>query len=275
VFARVRERALRGEKRLAYFEYAAAESLTDLDPDDRDGWYAANPALGVRISEEFVEAEQRAMDPKTFAVERLGVGDWPSTTADEKDRISAEQWRACLDRDAKPDRVEVLSFDVAPDRSRASIVAASAVDEDRRFVKVLAHGAGTGWVIQTLTDLVDKHRPAAVLVDERSPAAALITGVENAGVDLERVNGTEYAGACAVFYDSAVQQTVLHDGDPELTAAVRGAGRRTLGDAWAWSRKGSSVDITALVAATLALRGVDRELESVYESRGVLAITLD
>jgi hypothetical protein len=149
------------------------------------------------------------------------------------------------------------------------------VDEDRRFVKVLAHGAGTGWVIQTLTDLVDKHRPAAVLVDERSPAAALITGVENAGVDLERVNGTEYAGACAVFYDSAVQQTVLHDGDPELTAAVRGAGRRTLGDAWAWSRKGSSVDITALVAATLALRGVDRELESVYESRGVLAITLD
>jgi hypothetical protein len=77
VLARVRERALRGDPGLAYYEWAAARSLEDLDPDDRDGWRAANPALEIRISEEFVEAEQRAMDPKTFAVERLGVGDWP------------------------------------------------------------------------------------------------------------------------------------------------------------------------------------------------------
>jgi hypothetical protein len=35
------------------------------------------------------------------------------------------------------------------------------------------------------------------------------------------------------------------------------------------------VDISPLVAATLALRGVDRDLESVYEDRGLLVLTID
>jgi hypothetical protein len=102
VLARVRERALRGDPGLAYFEWAAADSLEALDPDARDGWHAANPALGIRISEEAVEAEQRAVDPKTFAVERLGVGDWPDTTQENPDRISHEAWRDVLDPAAKP-----------------------------------------------------------------------------------------------------------------------------------------------------------------------------
>jgi hypothetical protein len=46
---------------------------------------------------------------------------------------------------------------------------------------------------------------------------------------------------------------------------VRGARTRPLGDAgWAWSRKGSPVDITPLVAATLALSAaMDQELGEV------------
>jgi hypothetical protein len=34
--------------------------------------------------------------------------------------------------------------------------------------------------------------------------------------------------------------------------AIRGATTRPLGDAWAWSRKNSDVDITPLVSCTLA-----------------------
>jgi hypothetical protein len=40
---------------------------------------------------------------------------------------------------------------------------------------------------------------------------------------------------------------------PELSAALAGATKRSLGDAWAWSRRNSAVDISPLVAATLAL----------------------
>jgi hypothetical protein len=275
VLANVRERALKRDPRLAYFEWAAAQSLESLDPDDRDGWARANPALGVRITTEFVESEQRAMQPKTFAVERLGVGDWPDSHGEDADRISGEQWGACLDPDSQPSRLECVAFDVRPDRSGATIAAAGTLEDGRRFVRVLAHGAGTGWVSSRLEAIVERHEPAAILVDERSPAAALIAKLENAGIELTAVNGSEYAAACGSFYDSVMQRTVLHAGEPELTAAVRGAARRPLGDAWAWSRKSSIVDISPLVAATLALRGVDRELDSVYEDRGILVLSLD
>jgi hypothetical protein len=40
-----------------------------------------------------------------------------------------------------------------------------------------------------------------------------------------------------------------------MTAALRGVEIRPLGDAWAWSRKNSNVDISPLVSATLALWG--------------------
>jgi hypothetical protein len=136
VLARVRERAFRREPGLAYFEYAAADDLESLDPDDRTGWMAANPALGHRIGLEFVEAEQRAMDPKTFAVERLGVGDWPDTRADESDRITQEMWRACLDASAKPAELQCVAFDVRPDRSGATIAAAAGTGPANRFVQV-------------------------------------------------------------------------------------------------------------------------------------------
>jgi hypothetical protein len=275
VLARVRERALRGDPRLAYFEWSAADDLDLLDPDDRDGWRSANPALGVRITEEFVESERRAMDPKTFAVERLGVGDWPATEQDRADRISGEAWSACQDASAKPASVGCLAFDVRPDRSGATISAAAVGEGGLRFVQTLRHGAGTGWVAKALAEAVVQHGAVPVFYDEKSPAAALVTQVERAGVELTSVNGPEYAAACGAFFDSVQQRTLRHGGEPELTAAARGAARRPLGDAWAWSRKSSAVDIGPVVAATLALRGVDRELESVYEDRGLLVLTLD
>ena len=48
---------------------------------------------------------------------------------------------------------------------------------------------------------------------------------------------------------------VLFFGAPtrELVEAIKGAGTRALGDGWCWSRKSSRVDISPLVASTLAL----------------------
>jgi hypothetical protein len=214
VLARVRERALRAEQGLAYWEWASAGALEDVDPDDRDGWARANPAFPGRISEETIEAEKRAVDPKTFAVERLGVGDWPDTNSDDADRITAEAWAACRDPSAKPAALGCVAFDVRPDRSTACIAAAGAAKDGNRFVQVLRHGPGTGWVAKALADIVRDHKPTAVLVDERSPAAALITQIQRAGVELEVVNGTEYAGACAAFFDSVQERTLGTAGNP-------------------------------------------------------------
>src|SRR5690606_10070246 len=68
---KVRERGIAGSsRRLAYFEWSAP---ADADLDDREAWAQANPALGIRITEEFVESEREAMDDLGFSRERLGI----------------------------------------------------------------------------------------------------------------------------------------------------------------------------------------------------------
>jgi hypothetical protein len=64
---------------------------------------------------------------------------------------------------------------------------------------------------------------------------------------------TEHAQACGQLVDLVTDRELVHLGSNELATAVRGARTRPLGDAWAWSRKNSAVDISPLVAATLAL----------------------
>jgi hypothetical protein len=45
-------------------------------------WARANPAMGARITQDYIRNEQRSLDPRAFAVERLGVGDWPKVNVD-------------------------------------------------------------------------------------------------------------------------------------------------------------------------------------------------
>jgi hypothetical protein len=62
-----------------------------------------------------------------------------------------------------------------------------------------------------------------------------------------------------MFYDAVQERTVRHLGTPEIVAALRGVVKRPLSDAWAWSRKNSTVDISPLVVVTLALWGAETQ----------------
>ena len=85
---------------------------------------------------------------------------------------------------------------------------------------------------------------------------------------MRQVTAREHATACGSLFDLVGQslraldgekfdpsRTLRHLGQPHLSAAVKAAVKRPLGDAWAWNRKGS-VDISPLVAVTLALWGL-------------------
>jgi hypothetical protein len=265
VFARVRERAERGnDPALAYFGWSPAfDKPGDVTPQaaaDPDVWAQANPALGIRISEEHIAKEQRSMDPRTFAVERLGVGDWPRLTASDGAVISVKRWLSLVDPASQPGDPLAFVYDISPNRSSAAISCAGKRADGLTHVEVMAHKKGTGWVADWLEDRQAKHRPAVILYDEKSPAASLVTELESRGVRVEPVNSTEHAKACGNFYDAVDQGTVRHLGTLEMTTAIKGAAQRPLGEAWAWSRKSSEVDITPLVSCTLALWGLDNKV---------------
>jgi hypothetical protein len=259
VFARVRERGLAcDDDRLMYAEWSADAEIDTFDAilDDEGAWAQANPGLGIRVTQEFVAMERRSMDPRTFAVERLGVGDWPRLDDDAGDGITKEMWAAIADEASTVVDPVQFAFDVRPDRRAAAIGVAGFREDGLPHVEVVAHQSGTKWIPGRLAELLDHHDGGRVVFDEKSPAAALIPKLVELGIPFEALSGPEYAKGCGVFFDAVEQEALRHLDQPELTAAARGAAKRPLGDAWAWSRKNSAVDISPLVSCTLALWGL-------------------
>jgi hypothetical protein len=149
-----------------------------------------------------------------------------------------------------------FAFDVRPDRSSSSIAVAGLRADGLPHVEIVDRKRGTSWVPARLVELTGSHTAAGVLCDQASPAASLIKRIAKLDIDVQSLSAQETAQACGSFYDAVHEAMLRHLGTTDMTAAIRGAATRMLGDAWAWSRKSSAVDISPLVASTLALWGL-------------------
>jgi hypothetical protein len=67
----------------------------------------------------------------------------------------------------------------------------------------------------------------------------------------------DMAKACGLLFDAVRDGLVTHFDQEPLNAALAGAKKRAIGNAgaWGWDRKAPDVDLTPLVAVTLALFG--------------------
>lgn len=262
--ARIRARAMSDDPgRLAYFEFSAADDLDDVDVDlvidDEDAWREGNPSFGDRIGRESVAAERALMDPRTFCVERLGIGDWPSLDDVDPDAvITVGGWNACRDELSTIVDVPVLTLDVTPSQDRAAIAAAGTNADSLVHGEIVDHRPGTAWTIDRCRELCDRHAAVEVLVDGKSPAAALIPRLENAGVRVRVLTWQDVTLGCTSLVDMVRDQRVVHLGTRELLAAIKGADRRGSGDQWAWSRTKSTCDISPLIAFTNAVYAASR-----------------
>lgn len=230
----------------AYFEWSADETL---DPSDPATWWSCMPALGLTMTQEAVAAEFASMQINEF--ERAFLNRWKSATSDPV--IPVADWIELTDRESEALDPVCLAFDVTPDRAASSIAAAGRRPDGLMHVEIVDQGRGTGWVVDKLVALSRAHRPVAVVCDPAGPAGSLLSDLAARKVDVLVVNSKEHAQACGLLFDTVSQAGLRHLGTPELTAALDGAVKRPLGDAWAWSRKSSAVDISPLVAVTLAL----------------------
>lgn len=251
----------------AYFEWSAPH---DADPSDEATWWAAMPALGKTITVDAVRADQLAMPPGAFARSCLNL--W-STGAGEP-VIDPEKWAASADKESDVDSSIAIAIDVSPNRESAAIALAGTRLDGRAHVEVIDHRPGTRWVVDRVTDLVARWSPVAIALDPVGPAGSLLPRLLDAGIDVMQIGAREHAQACGALYDLVMAGDLRHMDQPQLNSAVAGARKRPLGDAFAFSRKGSGVDISPLVAATLAVhaRGTAKESESVYETRGFLVL---
>ena len=239
------------DERLCYAEWS---NTADVSLDDVDAWYESNPGMGIRITEEYVRAERRLMlnVPEEFARERLGIPEEPSSAGSAI--IPLEQWEALTD----PGVIvtpPVIALDVSPDRKWATFAVAGRRDDGLLQVEIPDRRPGTDHVVERAKEFHRDHN-VPIRIEKGGPAGSFYTLLLEAGVPVEEVSTADHARACGQFIDAALSGNLRHTGGIYLRAAIVGATLRNSGDANLWSRRSSKVDITPLVAATLAIGGV-------------------
>lgn len=218
--------------------------------DDPEAWREGNPALDRRIAREFVAAERATMTPTEFARERLGWWDDPLDVTDLA--ISAESWGQGFDPDSQADDPIAFAIDVTPLRTHAAIGAFGRRDDGLGHVECVDSRPGVGWLMDRIEDLYNRWNPSAIALDETSGAGSLIPEFEARGIPFLKVGARAMGQACGAFFDDVEGQRIKHVGQEPLNIAVNGAKRRPIGDLWAFGRKSSAVNISPLVACTLA-----------------------
>ena len=292
---RVRHRAIKGnDPRLFYAEWSidgcnafCPKGCTDHDlqrmPEDcpverqeeaREkvllSYAKSNPGLGIRISVEHIDAESRSMSEESFAMERLGVGDWP-VEGDEWRVLGKSQWDSRKDEESQIIGDFVLAVDTTPNTEYSCIGVCGLnrngmthieVTSDSEFdpLRPYDHRPGVRWVVPRVHEIWKTQKPLAVAIDKAHQAGAFIEELEDLGIKVISPLPREYAQACGELYSGVIprkgnEPSLVHIGQPPLTQAVAGADKRELEGSWAWSKKLSVSDISPLVACTVALWG--------------------
>ncbi|MFD6684194.1 hypothetical protein, partial [Micromonospora parva] len=255
---------------LSYFEWSVDPHVAECPQgcsahdgaDDPASWAKANPSLGHLIGHEFVRNERASLGTSgIFERERLGVGNYPSDEADTWQVIGEDAWRALADPKSAPDGPIAMAIDATPERSHAAIAVAGPW-RGGTHVEVVEHRPGMGWVVERAKELHERHKPRCWVVDGGGPAGSLIEDLaEELGVEVVQPKARQIADAVGQFYDAVADQSLSHIDQAPLAVALAGAQKRPLGDAWAWARRTEGVDISPLVAATLARWGLGAEIE--------------
>jgi hypothetical protein len=265
-WASLRARALAGDDpKLLWLEWSAPEPPEDpaerrIWREDREHWAAANPSLDYLVTGEYIEDElaafRRALDK--WEVERLSVGRWPVDITDT-DIFSLDKWDGL-----RKTSVELLSrhpqavgIDRDPITKVWAIAGAAYTVSGHAHVEIsFAQQASATEIVERLVDIVTQADPAALVIDQRSPAAILKPHLVTAGIEPVMTNTSDLALACEGLIEAVEASQISHPGQDVLDRSVSGAVKRPLpGDRFAWDRKPGG-SIAQLMAATLAHWGL-------------------
>ena len=238
------------EDRLCFIEYSAPD---DADPGDPATWWSCMPALGVTIDEDTVAAEYREslLVPDGLAGFRRQALN--QRTAQRSDpAIPLNLWDGCAALGVeRPADGLVFAVDVSPEQASASIGVCWRRPDGVPHLELIENAPGVGWVPGRVSEL--RERWGGVwLLDPRGAS-----GSQQADWPGMLLKAADARRSCAELEAAVRAGQVGHYGQRELRVALEGAVRKPSEDGgWSWARRSTVVDISPLVAVSLALGGV-------------------
>lgn len=256
----VRKRGKGGDPRVAYYEWSKDPAADEKDPET---WAACNPAMGIRIEEEFFAAQLSAFTAAgkvaKFSTEHLGV--WPPDVDEQWQIVPEQLWTDAGDAEHKAEGGRALGISMAPDRSR-TIVASYGKRADGLFVMQLVEVfPGSGGVVEFVKAAqADKTKAiCGVAIGASDPARSLLPDFAAAGIEVLTPGTADVAAECGSIYDRIAGKDVearnlRHREQGPLTAAMAGTSKRTTGRAWIWNPDNEGAPLFACTAASYAFR---------------------
>ena len=152
----------------------AADRLDQIKVEDTSLWYMTNPALGIRLDEDFTAEEMRTMSPDGFARERLG---WWATILEHREdyAIPADVWDACKSSELKPEGKTAYGVKFTADGAFVALCGAVVKPDGQSRISLIdarPTGYGTQWLADWLNERSDK--ASCVVIDGRNGVDVLI-----------------------------------------------------------------------------------------------------
>lgn len=255
VFRELHDRAHSGETSVWWLEWGAVgDSLADVDIDNVDLWYACNPAMGRRMSEDTVRDEHDTMSRDGFARERLG---WWSPTAGLPDfAIPASKFESLAVDEAPTSGRVAYAVKFAPDGSELSLCGAR-LHDGKVYVEQIRRetmGLGIGWLASWIAER--KSTGCCCVIDGKSGAQALVDKLEGMPVNyIVTPNVSQVIAACATLVNSVNEGTLeWFRPQKDLFDSATTSTRRKIGSTGGWGFGGENP--IPVSACALALWGV-------------------
>lgn len=244
------------DRGFALFDWSAPEGCAW---DDEQGILQANPSIGYsEITVDSIRAERHGMTEARYRTEDLCQ--WVPAVVETY--IKPEEWSACevpvLEVKIRKGSRTVWGIDTAADRSMTYIGAAVETETGLPFVTVWEARVGTLWVVPFMKQLAEESGSREVVIQARgAPAMEFIQPLKDADLDVHAVEGSWFGVATGRLRDRVRGRDVIVVEQPAVSLAVSGGITKRFGETDAWNRSGSAVDVSPLVALTLALFGLE------------------
>ncbi len=157
----------------------AADTVEDINIQDRSLWYICNPSLGIHLTEEFTEEEFKTMSPDGFARERLG---WWNPEVENKIDYAIDQkaWESCKSSELKPEGKTAYGIKFSADGSIVSLCGAVIPKDGKARISLIEQkptGQGTQWLADWLNARYNK--ASCVVIDGRNGVDVLVDKISD------------------------------------------------------------------------------------------------
>ena len=241
----------------AWHEWSVeAKSINDINVEDVSLWYMTNPALGIRLDEEFTSAEMKTMSADGFARERLGW--WvPELEHTENYAIPMGAWDACASMQPKPEGKTAYGVKFTADGAEVALCGAVMGVDGFSRVELIDRrptGLGVQWLAEWLNARSDK--ACCVVIDGRNGVDVLVEKIAASWRfrdSIIRPTAKNVIGAVSMLTDAINTQSVTwYQMQDDLRESAITSVKRPISGGWGFGGDNSA----PIEACALAYWGV-------------------